>query len=163
MTLDPSKSVQGIALYAEFARANATTQIIITPDGFDLEGNNVPMCIVRRTVTKDNPRKQWKFSTLYETEGIMDLVAKGATMEDAKEAYCDERMRYAASLFDQIVRGGWAMIKEPILLEVSKIDLGDVRKAKTPTKLIYRIGQSRTALGFPDEIINAEVPIPASV
>lgn len=165
MTLDASKPVQGIAVYGEFVRSNATTQIIVTPDGFDVDGNNVGMCIVRRTITSDNPRKQWKFSFLSDADAIPARVAAGTVLsiDDAKEAYCDERMRYASTLFDQIMRGDWLLVKEPVLVEVSKIDLGDVRKAKTPTKLIYRIGQCRTALGFPADLINATVPTPTAV
>ncbi len=163
MTLDASKPVQGIAVYGEFVRSNATTQIIITPDGFDVDANNVGMCIVRRTITSDNPRKQWKFTFLSDSDPIPARVAAGVTMHDAKEVYCDERMRYASTLFDQIMRGDWLLVGEPILVEVSKIDLGDVRKAKTPTKLIYRIGQSRTALGYPADLINATVPTPTAV
>lgn len=156
--MDITKDVQGVAVYGEFARPNATTQVIVTPDGYDSDGNVVTMNIVRRTVTTDSPRKQWRFSTVPEADEatIRTLVASGGSAAD-KEVYCDERMRYASSLFDQLTRGDWTLINEPILIEVSKIDLDAIRASKTPTKLLYRVTQSRSALGFPSDLVNSEV------
>jgi len=158
--MDITKEVQGVGIYAEFARSGATTQIIITPDGYDNEGSQVRMNVIRRTVTTTNPRKQWRFSALPEgSEEVIRSVATDAT-DEAKEAYCDERMRYASALFDQIMRGDWVLINDPILVEVSKTDLDVVRQSKTPTKLIYRINQSRTAKGYPTDLVNDEVAVP---
>lgn len=145
---DISKAVQGIAVYAEFARNNATTQIIITPDGYGTSDKLIRMNIVRRTVTKDNPRKQWRFSMISD--------ARSASPAD-KVSYADDRMQYASTLFDQLLAGGWKMVAKPILLEASKIDLDAVRNGKTPTKMIYRINQSRSASGYPAEIVNEDV------
>ena len=156
--MDITKSVQGVALYAEFARSGATTQIIITPKGYNLEGTEVAPYIVRRTVTTDNPRKQWRFSTLFTGDPIMQIAAsKGITIDAAKEEYADESMRYASSLFDQIMRGDWLLVSDPILVEVSKTDLDSIRLSKTPTKLLYRITQSRTAKGYPADLVNLTV------
>jgi hypothetical protein len=44
------------------------------------------------------------------------------------------------------------MTNEPILTETSKKDLEDVKLGKTPNKMLYRINQTKTALGFPAEI-----------
>jgi len=113
--MDLGKSVQGVALYGEFARMGATTQIIVTPDGYDSEGNEVPMNIIRRTVTTSSPRKQWRFSSLVATDPISTIIRdKGLSMDEAKEAYCDERMRYASGLFDQLVRGEWLLVGEGV-------------------------------------------------
>lgn len=162
--MDLGKSVQGVAIYGEFARGGATTQIIISPDGYDTEGNEVSMCVIRRTVSGSSPRKQWRFSSLVATDDIPFLMReKGMTLEQAKEAYCDERMRYASSLFDQIQRGDWLLAGDPILVEVSKTDLDMIRANKTPTKLIYRINQSRTAQGYPADLVNETTPTPAAV
>lgn len=156
--MDITKPVQGIAVYAEFARSNATTQIIITPDGFDSNGNEVSMNLIRRTVTDTSPRKQWRFSSLVAADPIPQIIAsRGVSADEAKELYCDERMRYASSLFDQIMRGDWTLVGEPLLIEVSKIDLDNVRESKTPTKLLYRITQSRVAKGYPTDLVNATV------
>lgn len=156
--MDITKSVQGVAVYGEFARAGATTQVIVTPDGFDSDGNEVNMCIVRRTVTTSSPRKQWRFSGIMQSDPIMQIAAdKGIGLDEAKEVSCDERMRYAASLFDQIARGDWLMVKDPILVEVSKIDLDAIKAHKTPTKLLYRITQCRAAKGYPADLVNETV------
>ena len=154
--MDVSKSVQGVAVYAEFHRNGATTQIIITPRGYDLDGKEVSSYIVRRTVSADNPRKQWRFSALTSPDPIMQIAAeKGVNIDEAKELAVDESMRYASSLFDQVVRGEWALVGDPILVEVSKVDLDSVRQSKTPTKLLYRITQSRTAKGYPADLVKA--------
>lgn len=159
--MDITKDVQGVGIYAEFARSGATTQIIITPQGYDEDGREVSMYVVRRTVTTDNPRKQWKFSVLPEADETLVANVKHDP-EAHKEAYCDDRFRYASSLFDQLLRGDWVLINEPILVEVSKIDLSSVRQSKTPTKLLYRVTQSRTAKGYPSDLVNVEVAIPTS-
>lgn len=145
---DVSKAVQGIAVYAEFARNNATTQIIITPDGYGPSDKIVRMNIVRRTVTKDNPRKQWRFAMVPDARSVSPAN---------KTEYADDRMQYAATLFDQLIAGDWKMVGKPILLETSKDDLEAVRNSKTPTKMIYRINQSRSAMGYPSEIVNEDV------
>jgi hypothetical protein len=160
MKVDISKSVQGVGLYAEFARFNATTQVIITPTGYNSDGDEVPMHIVRRTVTTTSPRKQWRFSTLVQPpHPILQLASEaGITIDAAKELYCDEALRYASSLFDQLSRGDWLIVGDPILVEVSKTDLDAVKVAKTPTKLLYRINQCRIAQGYPADLVNETTP-----
>lgn len=144
--LDKDKAVQGVAVYAEFARKGATTQVIITPEGHTNEGVLVPATIIRRTVTEHTPKKQWKFSRLAST-------ALQVSSDEDKAAYCDDRMKYAATLFDQLLSGSWQMVKQPVLIEASKKDYDDIYVSKTPTKMIYRISQSRAALDFPDNLI----------
>jgi hypothetical protein len=153
MNTDKEKSVQGVAIYAEFARNGATTQIIVTPDGHNSDGNVVPATIVRRTVTEHTPKKQWRFSRLANSDA--DLEALVSSGSEHKEKYADERLRYASNLFHQVLVGDWTIVKKPILLEVSKIDLDSIALSKTPTKMIYRINQSRSALDFPADLVNS--------
>ena len=151
--LDKDTAVQGIAVYAEFARSNSTTQIILTPDGYNSVGELVPMCLVRRTVTSSTPKKQWKFSSLpalAHTDPILD-----AGVED----FGDSRLKVIGVFFDQLLRGDWKMVKAPVLLEASRKDMDSICAGKTPAKLTYRINQSRTALGFPDDLINEVIPV----
>lgn len=150
--MDKDKAVQGVAVYAEFAREGATTQIIVAPDGYNTDGTLVPANIVRRTVTEHTPKKQWKFSRLPD---VADTPSNLADHE--KVIYSDERMRYASSLFDQILRGGWTLVKRPILVEISRKDYDSIYLSKTPTKLLYRVSQSRVALDFPANLINNAV------
>jgi hypothetical protein len=146
---DVTKSVQGIAIYAEFVRSNATTQVIITPDGFGDDGQIIRSNVVRRTITSTSPRKQWRFSMIPEKKSVS---------ADDKVLYADSRMEYATGLFDQLLSGGWQIIAKPILLETSKDDLVAIRQSKTPTKMIYRINQCRDVLGYPADLVNETVP-----
>lgn len=145
--MDTEKSVQGVGVYAEFARDNATTQVIIVPDGYNMAGKLVGSSIIRRTITTVSPKKQWKFSRLASTE-----VTSFAD-DSGRDKYVEDRMKYASTLFDQLLRGEWQMVKQPILIEVSKKDYDAINESKTPTKMIYRISQSRLALDFPAELV----------
>ena len=146
--LDKEKDVQGVALYAQFHKAGAMTQIIITPDGFDEKGDKVLASLYRRIVTQESPKKQWRSSF------IPSAVVEDMDFEDGNQrvAFADQRMQFATQLFDSLLTGKWELHKEPIYLEVSKKDLTDIREAKTPTKLLYRVNQSREALSFETEI-----------
>lgn len=144
--LDKTKPVQGVAVYAEFARTNATTQVIIVPEGYTNDLVRVPATIIRRTVTDSSPKKQWKFTRLTNTDLRIHSDAD-------KAPYADDRMKYAATLFDQLLTGSWALVQQPILIEASKKDYDDIRISKTPTKMIYRISQSRMALDFPADLV----------
>jgi hypothetical protein len=148
--LDATKDVQGIALYAEFRKPGALMQILITPDGYAVDGKEVPASLWRRVTTPLTPKKQWRNSAL-SWRAISDL--NGEALANAmKETFTENRMSFATQLFDGIKNGGWQITKEPILIETSKKDLEDVRQSKTPNKMLYRINQTKTALGFPAEI-----------
>lgn len=148
--LDNSKDVQGIALYAEFRKPGAMMQIIITPDGYANDGREVAASLYRRVTTPQTPKKQWRNSSL-SWRAITDL--NGQPLEDGqREQFTETRMSFASQLFDGIKNGGWILTKEPLFIETSKKDLDDVKMSKTPNKLMYRINQTRDALGFPAEI-----------
>lgn len=151
--LDKDMAVQGTAVYAEFARSNSTTQVIVTPDGYNSVGELVPMCLVRRTVTTSTPKKQWKFSSLAPLTDLTPIP------DDAVEAFGDARLNVIGVFFDQLLRGDWKMVKAPILLEASRKDMDSICSGKTPAKLTYRINQSRVALGFPTDLINEVVSV----
>lgn len=144
---DPTKPVQGIAVYAEFQKpGGATMMMMVTPDGHDSEGKRVAASIYRRVVTPSTPRRQWRHSSL----GLTALEFTGTSVPSwKKDEFSEDRLRIARSLFDGLLNGGWNLVGQPIYVEVSKKDLDDVNARKTPTKLIYRVNQSRTALGFP--------------
>lgn len=148
--LDATKDVQGIALYAEFRKPGAMMQIIITPDGYANDGREVAASLYRRVTTPTTPKKQWRSSSL-SWRAITDLA--GQPLADAeKEMFTERRMSFASQLFDGIKNGGWTLTNEPLFIETSKKDLDDVKLSKTPNKMLYRINQTRTALGFPAEI-----------
>ena len=151
--LEKEKDVQGIALYAQFHKPGAMTQLLITPDGYDESGEKVFASLYRRIVTTTSPKKQWRSSTIRSGE-LSDLDFEKA---DDRARFAEKRLSFAVQLFDSLLSGKWELHKEPIYLEVSKKDLTDIKVAKTPTKLIYRINQSREVLGFVAEIPTAEI------
>ena len=150
--LDKEKDVQGIALYAQFHKPGAMTQLIITPDGYDEKGEKVLASLYRRVVTTDSPKKQRRSSF------IRTADAEGVDFESGEErvTFAEKRLNFATQLFDSLMNGKWELHKDPIYLEVSKKDLTDIREAKTPTKLLYRVNQSREALSFETDIPNNE-------
>lgn len=146
--LEKEKDVQGIALYAQFHKPGAMTQLLITPDGYDEAGEKVHSSLYRRIVTTTTPKKQWRSSLVRTAE------YEGIDFENSEDRakFAEKRLNFATQLFDSLLSGKWELHKEPIYLEVSKKDLTDIRVSKTPTKLIYRINQSREALNYETDI-----------
>ena len=153
--MEKEKPVQGVAVYAEFTRegGGATTQVIVTPDGYTTHGELVHATVIRRTVTSHTPKKQWKFSRLVDSPE----TETGLKTVEGREAHAENRMRYAATLFDQLLRSNYTIVGTPILVEVSKKDCDSIYVSKTPTKMIYRISQCRTALRYPDDLLATAV------
>lgn len=150
--LDKDRAVQGIGIYAEFSRPRQTVQVVIVPDGFDSDGHQVSASVIRRQITDTTPKKQWKFASLPASgQEVVD--------DDARLLYAESRLRYSSGLFDQLIGGNWTLVEKPILVEVSRKDYDLIRARKTPTKLLYRVYQSRKALGFPEELIQTPVSV----
>ena len=152
--LNKEAKVQGIAIYAEFRKPGETMQLLLTPDAYTTTGELMPMNLVRRVVTPETPKKQWRNSVL-QNAPLRELIDNGVTTiaDSQKDEFAEKRMRHALNYFDRIVAGGWVIEQKPILLEMSKHDADDLSKGKTPNKLIYRVGISRRALGFPENLI----------
>lgn len=152
--LNKEAKVQGVAIYAEFRKPGETMQIILTPDAYTTTGELMPMTLVRRVVTPETPKKQWRNTTLQNTP-LKEMLDNGVTTlaDESKDEFTEQRMRHATHYFDRIISGGWAIEQKPILLEMSKHDADDLAKGKTPNKIIYRVGISRKALGFPENLI----------
>jgi hypothetical protein len=152
--LNKEAKVQGIAIYAEFRKPGETMQLLLTPDAYTTTGELMPMTLVRRVVTPETPKKQWRNTTLQNTP-LRELLDKGVTnlADENKDEFTEMRMRHATHYFDRVVAGGWTIEQKPILLEMSKHDADDLAKGKTPNKLIYRMGISRKALGFSENLV----------
>jgi hypothetical protein len=149
--LDNTKEVQGVGVYAEFRKPGATMQIIVTPDGYTTDGKELPAQLFRRVVTPASPKKQWRNSPI-PNQPITAL--SGSPLQDAdKETFSSQRMMGFTELFDAIGNGGWQIVKDAFLVEVSKKDLEEIRANKTPNKLLYRINLVRQASDFPEELI----------
>lgn len=153
--LDKEKAVQGVGVYAEFRKVGQTLQMLITPDAYTTSGRLAPMTIWRRVVTPATPKKQWSGSRLNHREiKVEDLVDNKQTISDAdKDAFVENRMRHATSLFDSLLNQGWALEKKPIAIEISRFDADEIIQNKTPNKALYRVKISRTALGYPAELV----------
>lgn len=147
--LDKDKPIQGVSVYAEFAKPGYRTEIFITPDGFSNEGKVVPAKIFSRITSADKPKKVWQQYTVQLAE---DMAKVGETLLDEalRSEYVDKRLTHLENVFAGLVANEWQLTKEPVLIETSKNDLSEIAESKTPTKVIYRINQSRKALGFPE-------------
>ena len=145
--LDTEKDVQGVALYAEWAKPDALTQIFFTPDGYTQSGAFLKARMYRRVITSDNPRKQWKSSVLHASHEEFEFDG-----EDEKRRYSANRIYGMKEYFNALIHGGWAMVNEPLLIEVSKKDIEDMAMDKTPTKFLYRVDLTKKAKGFPEPL-----------
>jgi len=155
MLEDNGKDVQGIALYAEWKKPEALTQIFFTPDGFTTDGTLMRARMYRRTVTTDNPRKQWKSSTLWGSKYDKDAT-EIETDASAKRDYASNRLGGVDVYFKRLVAGGWVKNGEPLLIEVSKKDMDDMSKDKTPNKFLYRVDLTKKTKSFEDPLKNDE-------
>jgi hypothetical protein len=150
--LDKEKPVQGVSVYAEFVKSGYRTEMFITPDGFTPTGELVPAKIYRKVISKDKPKKLWQQTTVQFAEDIAKVGEKDITDTTLISNYVDKRLEHLGSIFAGIVEGGWEMPNDPILIETTQNDLVEIGKGETPVKVVYRINQSRKALGFPVEI-----------
>lgn len=153
--LEKEKEVQGIAVYAEWTKPNALLQVIITPDGYTESNEFVQASMYRRVITTERPKQQWRASALGsdkhdEHNSILPLLDTEIT------SYSETRMSKTTEWFDRMLVGGWEIAKEPLLVEVSKKDMDDIRLGKAPAKFMYRVGLVRKALGFPTPLKNEE-------
>lgn len=141
------KDIQGVAIYAEWVKPETLTQIFITPDGFNSEGNFMRARMYRRVVSTSHPRKQWRSSPLMHSRrnDMPQEVLDDA--EKARSRYTAKRIDSLNSIFFRLTIGGWTMNSEPLLIEVSKKDFDDMSKDKTPNKFLYRVDQSKKAKG----------------
>ena len=150
--LDKEKPIQGVSVYAELVKPGFRTELFITPDGFTPTGDLVPAKIYRRVVSKDKPKKLWQQTTVQFAEELALVGARDLAELGLKDTYVSKRLEHLTSIFAGLVEGDWSLVNDPILIETSQNDLVEINKGGTPIKVVYRINQSRKALGFSDEI-----------
>lgn len=140
---DPEKKVQGTALYVEFKNEyQQILQMFITPDGWNELGNFAVSRAYYRRLSVSQPKKQWKTQALQ--RNLVDPVT-GIT----SEAHREERL-LTLSWFMKRVSISSTIVGKPFFVEVSQKDLTDITQGKTPTKVVHRINQTRTALSYPE-------------
>jgi hypothetical protein len=140
--IDSTKSVQGSAFYAEFTNPYGNVfQIFITPDGINEVGELVTATAFTRTLSEAKPKRQWRATKL----GRQIVNDEGVATPESREARLTALEYTIRRLSTQ-----YTLVVKPLFVEVSKKDLLDVGLGKTPIKVTYRIGQTRSAQGFPD-------------
>lgn len=141
--------IAGKALYLEFRNGPQTQQVILTPEGLTAANKAVPMTCYRRKISAVNPRKTWKqVSSSISSE--KDLMT-GAFVQVSREhalVVAPNILNFTDSLFNQLIQHGWTLYKQPIVVEVTKEDLDDVRMSKTPYKILGRVTRCRRILNF---------------
>lgn len=154
--LEKEKDVQGVAVYAEWAKARCLLQVIITPDGYTESSNEfVQASMYRRITTAEKPKQQWKASSLEHDKRDEYGPLLPLTDEETSQ-YAERRLSKTIEWFDRMIVGGWEIVKEPLLIEVSKKDMDDIRLGKTPSKFMYRVDLVRKTLEFPRPLKNEE-------
>lgn len=151
---DPEKKVQGCALYVEMkstSREDSFYQFFLTPDGVNEEGGFVRAQMFKRLLSADAPKKQWRNTWLRP-----ELLAIEATdwenfpeIRVHQDAHNAKRFDSVSATFQRL-QTHYTLVNQPFFVEVSKKDLTEVGIGKTPIKVVYRIGQTRKALGFPE-------------
>ena len=147
---DTTKSVQGFAMYAEFInntpgpKNGNVFQLFFTPDGVSELGQFVGAHVYGRELSKDKPKRQWRTSSLLpslvDSEG-QNTAENRRTRVDVPSSVRSMLRNLATFTY---------IVQEPFFVEVSKSDLDAIASGKPLTKVIYRIGETRKAKGFPE-------------
>lgn len=151
------KDVQGAALYYELRKAGSTCQILITPDGFSKLGDKiVPAQFFRRVLRLEETKRKWRAYGFRITPEQKSALTYGQVMpEDEVARVTHERFKQLESYFDSLVSNGYTLAKDtPIYVEVTKEDLDSINSGSMPAKLWTRVKASRTALGFPETVVD---------
>ena len=170
-TKTTTNEVIGQALYIEVAynapaaSMEYTTQVLITPEGTLANGGTITMAAIRRRLSTNEPRKMWKttksYTTMYRAKERQVLVVPSAN--DA--AVVDDMLLSFKAGLDSMIATSytgstdpdvdtWVLRGVPIVVDVTRDDLEDIRMAKTPYKVLGRVWRSRKKLGYPVEFLN---------
>lgn len=146
--MEKGKSVQGFALYLEFSkeesRDNRMAQILVVPAGYNEDDKFVGQRILWRVVSNVEPKKQWRF--LHSMSGNQEKeVSENLSAESLMKNTW--KGNWLVSPFHWVKSAGYKAQKA-VHIEISKKDFTDLGNSKTPTKLIYRMNQIRSASGL---------------
>lgn len=117
-----------------------TLQILITPEGVAENGKSVGMAIISRNVSNWSPRRQWR---------VRYLPTPPATTTNQTEWLTTWAIEYVAR---QVGYGYNSLKANPMVFEVSNLDLTDVQQGKVPAPALRRIIKARVSAGYPAEI-----------
>lgn len=138
--------VSGMGIYMEFPKNNNNTQIIITPEGKNEKGEEVPMAFTYRTVADHSPRKQWRVNFIRADKEVelMSAQDKALNMAGKIEEIVKRQMKWGS--LDELR-------SRPIVFEMTDLDFADVLMWKAPASALRRIQKARVVLGFPEKLI----------
>jgi len=163
-TLDAT-TVIGHALYIEAQRLTGgvpgkyVTQILLTPEyvmpssmlgTMAVPGVTVPMMMHRRTLTPERDRRPWRhYGSASTTTRALERFS-GDQSSSVTEVFS-----IARSTVDKLVNEQYpyTLVGKPIVVEVSRADMEEVRLGKTPYKVLGRIWKVRKALGYPEKFV----------
>lgn len=149
--------IVGLGLYLELVPTSTddkrTTQILFTPEGYDINGNYVQFAMLSRTISDWSPRKQWRvnFSGIDNKE----LLSSPSTDPEALATRLAEMTTRFEKSLDRFLAGqekGIVLRSTPIALEITSIDLSEVRELKAPIPALRRLQKARVSLGFPEKL-----------
>lgn len=153
--------VQGVAIYLEFRKPNATYQVVLTPDGINSQTEITYANYFSRSITYGVSKRKWRTRRLKPTHNeIIDALGSIAplsipdviTENDSIDRLTSNGM---ARNFTYLAEHGYKLVKDtPIYVEVTKDDLTHIRQGNLPTKLWTRIKAVRKVLDFPEAVVN---------
>lgn len=132
--LNRDSAVQGVATYLEFEGDYGYLQYVVTPHGFSEDGAMLKPYAIHRMCTTRADRSRWK-RVIVGLEPNPDRPEEETTVEALSRT--DLR-----SLTQRLMYGSWNLVGAPLFVEVSKKDLSDLRKGKTPTALMTRVDKA---------------------
>lgn len=158
MTTATAGTIVGLGLYLELTPnkdANKTTQILFTPEGYDEAGNYVQFGMLSRTVSDTSPRKQWRVNFAQIDNNSLLRGTTPVVADVAQETAKGMTTRFEKSLerFLAGIEGGVVIRQTPIAVEITSLDLAEVREYKAPVALLRRIQKARVSLGFPEKLV----------
>ena len=148
--------IVGLGLYLELVPDSTddkrATQILFTPEGYDINGNYVQFAMLSRTISDWSPRKQWRvnFSGIDNKELLsttIDLSTIDTRLGDMVARFEKSLERFLTSQ-----EKGITLRSKPIVLEITSIDLAEVRELKAPIAGLRRLQKARVSLGFPEKL-----------
>lgn len=148
--------IVGLGLYLELVPKGSedkrTTQILFTPEGFDVNGNYVQFAMLSRTISDWSPRKQWRINLSGIDNRAYFATPSGTTPELPADVLTTMTTRFEKSLERYLAGQEVELRSKPIVLEITSIDLADVREYKAPVPALRRLQKARVSLGFPEKL-----------
>lgn len=154
---------KGLAVYTEFVQNDKTYQFIITSEAVTTSNAGtpeiVPVAMLTRQISTDRPRAQWRVrssatKSKLDSTGAVEKLPSSSTPEQIAEAgrlRIDPHLMYLKGM----ITGGWTMVEESLIIEVSAADYERIRDLKAPEALIRRVVSARLDAGFPADLFPA--------